>query len=74
MRSLILLGALLIAGIAFAQTQRATNVAEFVCVDAPVFVLNHVRVIAGTGAAAKEDQAVMISEGKIQSIVPAEEF
>jgi Amidohydrolase family len=68
MRSLFLVGWLLIATIAVAQTQKATDVAEFVSVDVPVLVLNHVRVIDGTGAVAKEDQAVVISSGKIQSI------
>jgi imidazolonepropionase-like amidohydrolase len=62
---------LLIATIAGAQTQKAPDVAEFVSVDAPVFVLNHVRVIDGTGAAPKDDQAVVIANGKIQSIGPA---
>jgi hypothetical protein len=71
MRLLLLLGSLLIATIAVAQTQKATDVAEFVNVDTAVFVLNHVRVIDGTGAAAKEDQAVVIANGKIQSIGPA---
>src|SRR6202142_307492 len=68
MRSLLLVGCLLIATIAVAQTQKATDVAEVVSVDAPVLVLNHVRVIDGTGAAAKEDQAVVISGGRIRSI------
>ena len=66
MRSLFLFGFLLIATIAVAQTQKAADVAEFVSVDAPVFVLNHVRVIDGSGAAAVDDQAVVISGGKIQ--------
>ncbi len=35
---------------------------------APVIVLNHVRVIDGTGAAAKENQTVVISDGKIQAV------
>jgi Amidohydrolase family len=72
MRLLFLFGSLfLIATIAIAQTQKASDVADFVSVDTPVFVLNHVRVIDGTGAAAKEDQAVVIANGKIQSIAPA---
>jgi len=37
----------------------------------PVFVLNHVRVIDGTGTAPKEDQAIVVANGKIQSIGPA---
>jgi hypothetical protein len=68
MRSLIFFGALLIATIAVAQTQKAGDVAPFISIDAPVLVLNHVRVIDGTGAAAVEDQAVVISDGKILSI------
>jgi hypothetical protein len=68
---LFLFGSLLIATLANAQTHKANDAAEFVSVDTPVFVLNHVRVIDGTGAAAKEDQAVVIANGKIQSIAPA---
>jgi len=71
MRVLVLCGPLLFAAAAFAQTQKSGDVAPFVTVDAPVFVLNHVRVIDGTGAAAKEDQAIVIANGKIQSIGPA---
>ncbi len=44
--------------------------AEFVRVDAPVIALTHVRVIDGTGAAAVEDQTIVISDGKIQRMGP----
>jgi imidazolonepropionase-like amidohydrolase len=71
MRLLFLFGSLLGAAIAVAQTQKSIDVAPFVSVEAPVCVLNHVRVIDGTGAAAKEDQAIVIANGKIQSIGPA---
>ncbi len=71
MRLLFLLASLLSAAIAIAQTKKASDVAGFVTVDAPVFILNHVRVIDGTGAAAKEDQAIVIANGRIQSIGPA---
>jgi hypothetical protein len=71
MRVLFLCGWLVAAWIAVAQIPKATDVAGFVSVDAPVFVLNHVRVIDGTGAPAKEDQAVVVADGKIQSIGPA---
>lgn len=71
MRVLFLCGSLLFAATAFAQMQKPGDVAPFVTVDAPVFVLNHVRVIDGTGVAAKEDQAIVIANGKIQSIGPA---
>jgi hypothetical protein len=71
MRLLVLFGLLLSAAIAAAQARKSIDVAAFVSVDTPVFVLNHVRVIDGTGAAAKEDQAIVIANGKIQSIGPA---
>jgi hypothetical protein len=67
MRLLFLLG-WFVTTIAVAQAQKSSDVAEFVSVDAPVVVLTHVRVIDGTGTAAKEDQVVVIANGKIQSI------
>jgi imidazolonepropionase-like amidohydrolase len=36
-------------------------------VNAPVIALTHVRVIDGTGAAAREDQTIILSKGKIES-------
>jgi hypothetical protein len=71
MRLLLLFGSLLVAATAAAQAQKASGVADFVSVDTPVFVLNHVRVIDGTGAPAREDQAIVIANGRIQSIGPA---
>ncbi|HKV76959.1 MAG TPA: amidohydrolase family protein [Candidatus Sulfotelmatobacter sp.] len=55
----------------FAQTQSSPDVAPFVSINSPVFVLNHVRVVDGTGTMANEDQAVVIASGKILSIGPA---
>ncbi|MGA6987139.1 MAG: amidohydrolase family protein [Terriglobales bacterium] len=72
MRLLFLIASLLLAAIAVAQTQKASGVADFISVDTPVFVLEHVRVIDGTGTPAKEDQAVVIANGKIQFIGPEE--
>lgn len=46
----------------------ARGVREFVKVNAPVIALTHARVIDGTGAAARADQTVIISGGKIESI------
>jgi imidazolonepropionase-like amidohydrolase len=43
---------------------------QFIRVEAPVVVLAHVRVIDGTGAAPRDDQTIVISEGKIQSVGP----
>ena len=44
---------------------------QFVRTDAKLIALAHVRVIDGTGAAPKEDQTIIISDGKIQSVQPA---
>jgi imidazolonepropionase-like amidohydrolase len=54
-------------GLAPAQTL-SPEVRAFVKVDAPVVALTHVRVIDGTGAAAREDQTVVLSKGKIESV------
>ena len=43
----------------------------FVKVDAKAIVLEHVRVIDGTGAAAREDQTLSIVDGKIAAQAPA---
>ena len=47
------------------------EVKEFVRVSAPVLALEHVRVIDGTGAPAREDQTVILAKGKIESIAKA---
>src|SRR5438105_260833 len=47
------------------------EVKEFVKVNAPVIALEHVRVIDGTGAPAREDQTVILAKGKIESIAKA---
>jgi hypothetical protein len=72
MRLLFLLASLLVAAITVAQTQKASGVADFVSVDTPVFILDHVRVIDGTGTQAKEDQAIVIANGKIRFVGPDE--
>ena len=43
-------------------------VKQCIKVDAPVVALTHVRVIDGTGAAAREDQTILLSNGKIESV------
>src|SRR5258708_10238524 len=68
---ILLLGLSIIAAVAVTQNKKPNDVAAFIAVDTPVFVLNHVRVIDGTGAAPKEDQAIVVANGKIQSIGPA---
>jgi hypothetical protein len=71
MRLSFLFGLLLVAATTVAQTQKASEIADFVSIDTPVFVLEHVRVIDGTGSQAKEDQAIVIANGKILSISDA---
>ena len=71
MRCLTLFSCIFVAAMTFAQTQNSTEAAPFVSVNVPIFVLNHVRVVDGTGTMAKEDQAVVIANGMIRSIGPA---
>jgi len=53
------------------SSAQAPDRQQFVHVEAPTVALTHVRVIDGTGAAPHEDQTVVISGGKIQSIGPS---
>lgn len=62
---------LIIATAASAQTTFGPDVQQYIKLNYPTFALTHVRVIDGTGAPAREDQNVVISDGKIQSIEPA---
>lgn len=61
---------LLLAAVAVAQTTAAKGSDPFVTISAAVFVLDHVRVIDGTGAAAREDQAVVVDHGKLVYVGP----
>ena len=67
---LVFVSLMLLAGLALGQSrlQLSPAVLEFVKIDAPIVVLNHVRVIDGTGAAPRTDQAVVIQDGKIVTI------
>jgi imidazolonepropionase-like amidohydrolase len=67
--AVVLCGALLISTGAMAQLK--DGVKPFVKEDAPVLVLNHVRVIDGTGAATMEDQRIDIENGKITRVQSA---
>ncbi len=53
---------------ATAQIPTGSPIAPFISVNAPAFVLDHVRVIDGTGAPAREDQAIVVVNGKIQFV------
>jgi imidazolonepropionase-like amidohydrolase len=54
-----------------ALAQTSPDVAPFVSVNDAVIVITHVRVVDGTAGPAKEDQAIVIADGMIQSIGPA---
>ena len=41
---------------------------QFIRIEAPMIALAHMRVIDGTGAAPRDDQTIVISSGKIQSV------
>jgi len=61
---------LLSASFAFSQTL-SPQVKAFVKVDSPVIALTHVRIIDGTGSPAREDQTIILSHGKIESVSEA---
>jgi imidazolonepropionase-like amidohydrolase len=53
------------------EAQLSADVLKYVKVNAPAVLLEHVRVIDGTGAAPLEDQSILIENGKIASITSA---
>jgi imidazolonepropionase-like amidohydrolase len=56
----------------FAQAPQSER-QQFIRAEAPLIALIRVRVIDGTGAAPRENQTIMIANGKIQSIKPDSE-
>ena len=69
-KALVVIVLLLVAVTPSAQAPAALSpaVRAFVTVDAPLLALTHVRVIDGTGASARDDQTIVVSEGKIQAL------
>ncbi len=70
----LVLGAWLALGPTHAAAQRpqlSRNVLRYVVVDTPVVALTHVRVIDGTGAAARDDQTLVIRDGDIAALGPS---
>ena len=67
MHKALILTLLVCCSLASAQTL-SPDVRAFVKTDAPVIALTHVRVIDGTGAAAREDQTIVLSKGKIEAV------
>ena len=65
------IGAVALAAPARAIAAPGPDVAPFVALSDPVVALEHVRVIDGTGAPAREDQTLVLREGRITAIGPA---
>lgn len=63
---------LLLFVILFPCCKRTTT--EFISINDPVIALKHVRLIDGTGAAAREDQTIIIDSGRIAAIGPTAEI
>jgi hypothetical protein len=57
-----------------AQNPLYPGVQPFIAVDAPVIAIEHVRVIDGTGSALREDQTIVIAQGKIRDVGPASQI
>ena len=69
MRESVVAAIYFFASMALASGQTLSpEVRGFVKIDAPVVVLTHVRVIDGTGAAPRENQTIVLSNGKISSV------
>ena len=68
MRRLITALTVVCCATCIAQPQAAPTTKDFIRVQSPVIALEHVRLIDGTGAAAKTDQTIVISGGKITAI------
>lgn len=67
-----LIASVLLASVAYSvqapRPQLSPQVRNFVKVEAPVVALIHARVIDGTGAPAREDQTVIVRDGKISAL------
>jgi adenine deaminase len=60
--------ALLLLSLSAAAQQKPVPLSPFVKQDAPLLILEHVRLIDGTGAAPREDMRIDIAGGKITAI------
>jgi len=65
------LAAVFVASTAWTAAQDADALKPYIKESSPVLVLEHVRVIDGTGAAPKEDQRIDIEGGKIARVADA---
>src|SRR6478752_833881 len=64
----VILCVLLAQALLAQSPQRAAGTRDFVKVDAPVVALTHVRVVDGTGSPARDNQTIVLANGKIQSV------
>ena len=62
------LAILLVFCLSVSSFAQAPDRQQFIRIEAPLIALTHVRVIDGTGAPARDDQTIIISAGKIQSV------
>lgn len=70
-KRLALLFALVFTACVVAAQNPQSTTKQFISIQAPIIALEHVRVIDGTGAPARDDQTVLIENGKIDAIGPA---
>jgi imidazolonepropionase-like amidohydrolase len=71
MRKLLFIGCFALCACASDAQSASPQLKPFIKVEARVIALTHVRVIDGTGAAAREDQTIILSKGKIESVADA---
>lgn len=62
---------IILTSLGSAQTAKPNPLKEYIKEDAPVIVLNNVRLIDGTGAAARERMRIDIDHGKITNVQSA---
>jgi imidazolonepropionase-like amidohydrolase len=71
MQKLLAIGLLTLCASSIVAQTAPSPLKPFIKIDAPVVALTQVRVIDGTGAPAREDQTVILSKGKIESVSDA---
>ena len=64
----VILCVLLAQALLAQSPQRAAGTRDFLKVDAPIVALTHVRIVDGTGSPARDNQTIVLANGKIQSV------
>jgi imidazolonepropionase-like amidohydrolase len=65
---IVLMVSFCVPGLAQGPQNLSPFTQQYVSVDAPVIALTHVRVIDGTGAAPREDQTIVVKDGRISVV------